>query len=567
MNSSGNVPPEGSGCPLRVLVVTGSMLTPKEPSLLKALRKQVEAVKASSGAWLDIEVKIQALAHILAARAFRKSQRFARAPYRIAVQNFFTQSAAESDDPPEVTEVILVTLLHKEGVAFEVATYAELYADDAKRDRLLAETHAVFASMTLLRDMSEVVPLVGMLKRPHNRVIAGGALAGILHHAWPGCTGLDILAVGYGELMVKELCDWMKGGFKDLQAPARGRVIEMNRTQIVYSGVPEQMDLDFLPSPDWELAMQVHDQRFTHVNYESARGCPYRCGFCNYPYLFDDTKFRYRSAKKIAEDWEHLYQLGVETITCLDSLFTMPRRRLIELCNLLIAREVRLKWIGYARADDLQDLEVCRLMKQAGCHQVQIGFESGSQRQLDNMNKHSGVAQNVRAMQNCREVGITTLATVLIGFPGETAESVRESFEILQSSPPDIYYVAPFNTRVEYVPILSPESRAKYGLRTYSDGRSSAPYWAHDSMSCTEVVDHVEWFHRQMMEHRVALEGTLFYEGTLHYHPLQREALLDYQRDSLSQGRVLRKVLSWLRHAANARLRKDIARVFAAVSE
>ena len=83
-------------------------------------------------------------------------------------------------------------------------------------------------------------------------------------------------------------------------------------------------------------------------------------------------------------------------------------------------------------------------------------------------------------------------ADVMVGFPGETAETIEQSFQCLRESPPDIYYLAPFNTRVEYVPILNDESRARFGIETETDGRSSAPYWRHDTMECTESTRGVE---------------------------------------------------------------------------
>ena len=98
-----------------------------------------------------------------------------------------------AEDPasgvPELTEVLLATLLRDEGVGFEVSTWSRLHADSAAAERLLAATDCVFASTTLLRDLSELRPLVAMVKRPHNRIVLGGALLGILEADWPGVAG------------------------------------------------------------------------------------------------------------------------------------------------------------------------------------------------------------------------------------------------------------------------------------------------------------------------------------------------------------------------------------------
>jgi len=342
------------------------MLSAREPSVLKAIEKQVQSFRASSGAWLDIQLKLLASEALVAGGIRRRSRAFQRAPYRAAVERFFAASAAT--DPPELTEVVLATLLEAEGIAYEATTYAELHADAELRDRLLGACDCVFASTTLLRDLSELVPMVALLKRPHNRVVAGGALGAILHHGWTHVPGIDVLAVGYGELLVASLAAWIRGGFRDadLAPPAGGRLVRAADTWLLYSGVPATKDLDFLPTPDWSLAERLHGRRFSMVHYESVRGCPYRCAFCNYPFLFDDTKFRYRSAARIADDWRALADRGVKYVSCLDSLFTMPKRRLVELCERLIAQGTDIRWICYARADDLDDLATCRLMKAAG---------------------------------------------------------------------------------------------------------------------------------------------------------------------------------------------------------
>lgn len=541
----------------KVLIVTGGLLSPKEPNFAKAVQKQIASFRASSGAWLDVQIKLQAVEQVLAGRAFRKTAKFRAAPYAEAVNRFYSRSRTDLD-APELTEVSLMTLLAAEGIGYEAASYADLYADPALAERLLSECTCVFASTTLIRDLSELRPMIAMLKRPHNRVVAGGALAAILHSDFAGCEGLDVLAVGYGELLVPSIAKWIRGGFAELCPPPTGRMVDKAGTKILYSGVPATHDLDELPTPDWTLPARYHNRSYKLANYESVRGCPYRCAFCNYPYLFDDTKFRYRSAKKIAADWQALAEQGVEYISCLDSLFTMPKRRLVELCNLLIEREIYIKWICYARSDDLKDLETCRLMKRAGCHQVQIGFESGSQAQLDNMNKRNTVASNVAGIKNCRAVGITTLVTAIIGYPGETLQTLEQTLACLRECQPDVYYLAPFNTRVEYVPILSAESRARFGIVTATDGTSSAPYWKHDTMDCTEVVEHARWLNERMMAERISLEGTTFYEGLVDYDPSERDALLDFQRDAAAQKTIGRRVLRAAERFAHSRLVRDV---------
>jgi radical SAM superfamily enzyme YgiQ (UPF0313 family) len=541
----------------KVLIVTGTLLSVKEPSVWMALRKQLEVMRASDGHWLDTHLKLNVVEALLAQRRLLGSDTLQRASYGPTVNRLLTGEF--NLGAPELTEVVLMTALRAADVEYEAITYADLYGNDIRRERLLSECTCVFASTTLLRGLPEMAAVMPLLKRSHNRVVAGGALTGVMHGAWNGCPGVDVLAVGYGELLVPALVAWIRGDFDKLLPPERGRVVMRGNTIVVYSGAPADSNLDWLPRPEWSLAEKYHGATYPMVHYESVRGCPYRCAFCNYPFLFNDTKFRYKSAEKIAGDWAAYADSGARWITCLDSLFTIPRRRLIELCELLMKRQVKVKWICYARADDLLDPTVCTLMHDAGCIQVQIGAESGNQRILDNMNKQCTVETNHRAIVNCREAGITTLASVIIGFPGETERSVIDTHDFLVRSQPDFYYAAPFSADVPYIPITQPESREKYGLRT-SESRSTAGYWRHDTMSCTSVANTWKRFNTSLMRNRASLEASLFYKSILEYRPADREDLLDFQERIVDGFPVMRGIFYGLRSFAQWRLERDVAR-------
>ena len=171
---------------------------------------------------------------------------------------------------------------------------------------------------------------------------------------------------------------------------------------------------------------------------------------------------------------------------------------------------------------------------------VHVGYESGSQTILDNMNKRSGVRENRQGMAHCREAGLTTAATLIVGFPGETEESLRSTVECLRESPPDLFFGGAFNTRMEAMPVLQPEKREQFGLITVADHRSSAPYWRHETMSCDRAARSLRWLNQTLIEERIAMEGSLFYQGLMGFQPEDRGALLDYQADLLNHS-------SWLR--------------------
>lgn len=156
---------------------------------------------------------------------------------------------------------------------------------------------------------------------------------------------------------------------------------------------------------------------------------------------------------------------------------------------------------------------------------------------------------------------------MILGYPGETERSLLNTLAFLKASPPDFYYPAPFNARVEYVPILQPESRAKYGIQLANDGRSSQPYWRHATMCCSEVGAWYRRFNRELMRERVALHAGLFYDGILTFDHADRDALLDFQADALARSRVLSRAFVPIHDWAHRRLLADVDRQLGALPE
>ncbi len=374
-----------------------------------------------------------------------------------------------------------------------------------------------------------------------------------------GVPAVDVIAVGYGEWLVPALCAWIDSGFERLEPPPNGRVVAAEHGVFLHSGVPRDRSLDeVLPRPDWRLAARAHGREMRRIGYESVRGCPYRCQFCNYPYLFDDSKFRTLSAERIAADWAAYAEQGVEVITCLDSLFTMPKKRLVELCERLVALDLNLRWLGYARTSDLKDKAVVELMKAAGCTQLQIGLESGDPGVLSNMDKYCTVEDNAVGLDTCRDVGITTVTSLIVGYPGETEQTLDNTRAFLAAHPPDFFFLATFSTRVPGVPVLSAENRARFGLRTVDTLRSVSPYWIHDTMSCVDVGNHVRRLQRRLMEDRISLDAALFYDGIMGYDPRHREALLDFQARAIRGGARTRWLLDRLNDRVDRKLARDV---------
>ena len=221
-----------------------------------------------------------------------------------------------------------------------------------------------------------------------------------------------------------------------------------------------------------------------------------------------------------------------------------------------------MKWICYARADDLADENTTALMKAAGAHQVQIGIESGDQGQLDNMDKACTVESNAQAIDLCRKHGLTTVASLIVGFPGETRETLARTLDFLRSHPPDFFFLAPFSTRATGVPLLSDANRARFQLETTNHLRTGAPYWRHRTMSSLEMGNHLRDLHRSIMNEAISLHGALYYHRLLDYRPDERAALLNQQRGISKNSPVVSWVFDRLNTFVDARLVDDVTTCF-----
>jgi radical SAM superfamily enzyme YgiQ (UPF0313 family) len=204
-------------------------------------------------------------------------------------------------------------------------------------------------------------------------------------------------------------------------------------------------NLDDLPFPAHHLWPLKRLQKQGKVIFPvmTSRGCVYWCDFCTAVRMFG-RKYRMRSPKNVVDEIEFLHKIyGAKQFTFYDDTFTVDQERAAEICIEIKNRKLKIEWDCETRAD-MVTKELLRIMKEAGCIAVWFGVESGSQPVLDAMKKGISPAQTMRAFKWAKEVGLMTVAGVILGFPGETKESVWETIKFVERiSPNDVgYYIA-----------------------------------------------------------------------------------------------------------------------------
>jgi len=156
-------------------------------------------------------------------------------------------------------------------------------------------------------------------------------------------------------------------------------------------------------------------------------GCPFRCSFC----VCSNLPYRHRPPSDVIDELDYVCRCGIKEVLFADPTFGANRTYRDELCQRIIASEVKLPWICLSRVD-IVDVHGLTLMKAAGCHGIHFGVETGSQQLRLRHGKRITNEQVADSLAACKRLGIATLAHIIIGLPGETPDTLQETIEFLR---------------------------------------------------------------------------------------------------------------------------------------
>lgn len=159
-----------------------------------------------------------------------------------------------------------------------------------------------------------------------------------------------------------------------------------------------------------------------------SRGCPFNCYFC---YNFFGRNMRFRTPESVVEELFELKSLGCELVFFLDLIFTFNKCWVKEICNLIIDREMHIRWICQTRCDCVTP-DLLKLMKKAGCYAIQYGVENFDDSVLKGLNKQISCDIIMKALCDTRNVGIIPSAFLMVGTPFDTEESLNRTIEMLE---------------------------------------------------------------------------------------------------------------------------------------
>ena len=165
----------------------------------------------------------------------------------------------------------------------------------------------------------------------------------------------------------------------------------------------------------------------------TSRGCPFQCTYCSTS-AYWGRKVRYRSAQNVVDEIEYLYKThNVEFINIVDDAFTINKKRVLEICKLLIEKKIEICWICETNVKTI-DAEMLEIMEKSGCFAINYGVESGAPVILKNIKKNITQSEIINAINLADKFGIIADIFLMVGNPGETNKTINETLAILKET-------------------------------------------------------------------------------------------------------------------------------------
>ena len=252
---------------------------------------------------------------------------------------------------------------------------------------------------------------------------------------------VDYFVIGDGEIALSELLINLNDNGK-LSLPTRTqcKVWKDNLLErVICIQTPKIMDLDSIPPPTFEefdLSLYIEGAKNTHFTLPIifSKGCTRRCTFCSdrvlsYPY-------RCRKAENVVKEISmHLKRYNnIYSFRLNDLSFNANLRFIDELCDRIIAEDIRVKWYGQAQVRPEMGIDLLSKMKRAGYRQFDLGLESLCDHVLSMMRKGYTSLEAIRFLKAAKEAGIETNILLIVGYPGETEEDFKINLENIKQN-------------------------------------------------------------------------------------------------------------------------------------
>ncbi len=317
---------------------------------------------------------------------------------------------------------------------------AEKLTYDTFRQRIRSVSSDIVGvtSTTLLYYSAKKIMEIAKEEHPNAITMIGGSHVSFWdENALNECPSIDVIVRREGELTFIDLLQRIEA--KTNFAGVLGTTFRESDGRIIRNeDRPFLHDLDSLPSPAYHLLPLQSYRRMGKTIFPlvTSRGCVQWCDFCSTVRMFG-RGYRMRSPKKVVDEMEMLHnQYGEGQFTFYDDAFTVNRAHTLQMCDEIKARNLHVTWDCETRVD-MVDKELMLRMRDAGCITIWFGVESGSEKILGQMHKKIKLEETRLAFKTAQKVGLMTIASAVIGFPGETEQTAWETINFINSLNPD----------------------------------------------------------------------------------------------------------------------------------
>lgn len=268
-------------------------------------------------------------------------------------------------------------------------------------------------------------------------VIVGGSHATLRAYDIIKYPVIDVVVIGEGEYTILEIVRRIEKG-ESLKG-CNGCFIKENGI-IIKNPLNNRIEnLDLLPFParhllPFEKYLQNDKSgslRKPFTTMITSRGCPYNCSFCSSRIIWGNL-YKYCNPTLVVDEIELLINnYGIKGISFVDAIFTLNKNHVIKICEEIIRRNIDIDWACSSRANHI-DKEMLSKMAKSGCKLIWYGFESGSQRILDKINKKITIDDIRKAVKRTREVDIIPCGLFMVGTPEETMEDINLTINLIR---------------------------------------------------------------------------------------------------------------------------------------
>ena len=292
-----------------------------------------------------------------------------------------------------------------------------------------------------------VINLIKLLKKrlPDVPIVIGGPHPSALPEEAIKESEADFAVIGEGEITFSEIISKLKNKGNDwinipgLAFREPGGDIRINPARELVK------DLDTLPFPARDLLDNTTyspppTKRVSlgpNTLIATSRGCPHKCGFCAAKTVWGRRIRTRKPESVVAEIRECAEKFGIRSFNFTDEFFTADKKRVMEICCLVCEQRLNIAWVCSARAQYI-DKETLEAMKEAGCREISFGIESGNQEILKNIDKALDLDEAERVIKLTKKVGIMTHASYILGYIGETENTIKDTIRFAQKLNTDI---------------------------------------------------------------------------------------------------------------------------------